>query len=123
MVTFPLLVTRPGGRALNRTRFNESHWRPARQKAGIVPAPKPGTRRDPAREHGMHALRHTAASAWLTAGIDIAAVAAWLGDTVKTVHETYAHMMPGADERGRKAMDQFFTQPGSALDVPSEGEE
>lgn len=44
----------------------------------------------------MHVLRHTAASAWLTAGVDIAAVAAWLGDAVKTVPETYAHMMPGA---------------------------
>jgi integrase len=80
-----------------------------------------GEKRVPAREHGMHVLRHTAASAWLTAGVDIAAVAAWLGDKVKTVYETYAHMMPGADERGRRAMNEFFTQPGNALNVPSEG--
>jgi integrase len=121
-VTFTLLVTRPGAKAMSRTRFNESHWRPGREKAGIVPAPKPGEKRAPAREHGMHVLRHTAASAWLTAGVDIAAVAAWLGDTVQTVHETYAHMMPGADERGRRAMDEFFTRPGGALHVPSEGD-
>jgi hypothetical protein len=56
----------------------------------------------------MHVLRHTAASARLTAGVDIAAVAAWLGDTVKTVLETYAHMMPGADERGRRAMSSLL---------------
>ena len=50
------------------------------------------------------------------------AVAAWLGDTVETVHRTYTHMMPDADARGRGAMDQFFKRAGdegSALDVPS----
>ena len=70
----------------------------------------------------MHALRHTAASAWLSAGADIVAVAAWLGDTVETVHRTYAHLMPDADDRGRKAMDQFFRPSGDgggALNVPS----
>jgi len=68
--------------------------------------------------------RPAAASAWLSAGADIVAVAAWLGDTVETVHRTYAHMMPDADDRGRKAMDQFFKRvgdEGSALDVPSGG--
>jgi hypothetical protein len=32
-------------------------------------------------------------------------------------------LMPDADERGRKAIDQFFQRPGhegSALDVPSD---
>jgi integrase len=70
----------------------------------------------------LHALRHTAASAWLSAGADIVAVAAWLGDTVETVYKTYAHLMPDADDRGRKAIDQFFRRPGgegSALNVPS----
>ena len=57
-------------------------------------------------------------------GADIVAVAAWLGDTVETVHRTYAHMMPDADDHGRRAMDQFLKQAGdegSALDVPSGG--
>ena len=83
-----------------------------------------GEKRKAARDQGMHALRHTAASAWLSAGADIVAVAAWLGDTVETVYKTYAHLMPDADERGRKAIDQFFRQSGrkgSALDVPSDG--
>jgi integrase len=71
----------------------------------------------------MHVLRHTAASAWLSAGADIVAVAAWLGDTVETVYKTCAHLMPDADNRGRKAIDQSFRQSGregSALDVPSD---
>jgi hypothetical protein len=69
----------------------------------------------------MHVLRHTAASAWLSKGADIVAVAAWLGDTVETVHRTYAHLMPDADDRGRKATDEFFKRvgdEGSALMCP-----
>ncbi len=84
-VTFILLVTGAGG-ALHRTGFNKAHWRPARKRAGIAPS----------RWAGMHVLRHTAASAWLSAGVDVAAVAAWLADTVQTVYATYAHMVPGA---------------------------
>jgi hypothetical protein len=55
-------------------------------------------------------------------GADI--VAAWLGDTVETVHRTYAHLMPDVNDGGRTAMDQFFKRigpEGSALDVPSDG--
>jgi integrase len=76
-------------------------------KADIVPAPKPGEKRAPARDKGMHALRHTAASAWLSAGVSPAAVAKWLGDTEQTLLATYAHFMPADDDRGRLAMDAF----------------
>ena len=68
----------------------------------------------------MHALRHTATSAWLAAGVGVPAVAAWLGDTEKTILDTYAHFMPDDDDRGRKAMDLFFQR--SAPDVPLAGE-
>lgn len=120
-VTFTLLLTRPDGSAMHRTRFNESHWWTAQEKSGIVAARRPGEKRAPARDQGVHALRHTAASAWLAAGVNVVSVAAWLGDTVQTVWQTYAHLMPDADDRGRKAMDLFFTQDsaGSALDVPA----
>lgn len=65
-------------------------------------------------------MRHTAASAWLSAGVGVAAVASWLGDTEQTVLSTYAHFMPDDVERGRKAMDVFFQR--CAPDVPSAGE-
>ena len=84
----------------------------AQQNAGITPPLAKGEKRKAARDQGMHALRHTAASAWLSAGADIVAVAAWLGDTVETVYKTYAHLMPDADERERTAIDQFFRRPG-----------
>lgn len=119
-VSFTLIVTRPDGQALHAVRFRENHWWPAQENAGITPQREKGQKRRPARDQGMHALRHTAASAWLAAGVDIVSVAAWLGDTVQMVHQTYAHLMPDADDRGRKAMNAFFAVPDScALDVPS----
>jgi integrase len=121
-VTFSLVFTRPGAGnvAMHRTRFNESEWWPAQVEAGIAPARTPGEKRAPARDRGVHSLRHTAASAWLSAGVSVAAVAAWLGDTEQTVLATYAHLMPDDSDRRRKAMDLFFTR--WAPDVPSAGE-
>ena len=123
-VTFRLVVTRPDGRPWKGPGFDQAHWHPAQEKAGITPPRARGEKRKAARDQGMHALRHTAASIWLSKGADIVAVAAWLGDTVETVHRTYAHLMPDADDRGRTAMDEFFKRvkdEGSALDVPSDG--
>lgn len=118
-VTFRLLVTTAAGRALHRSGFNTLCWHPAQEKAGITPKRERGQKRAPAREDGMHALRHTAASAWLAAGVDIVSVAAWLGDTVQVVLATYAHLMPDADERGRKAMNAFLQNASCAADVQS----
>ena len=77
------------------------------------------------RYHMMHVLRHTAASAWLSEGISVRAVAEFLGDTEATVQETYSHMMPDDRERARKAMERFFARPdvgspkmSGARDVP-----
>lgn len=59
----------------------------------------------------MHVLWHTAASAWLSAGISVRAVAEFLGDAEATVQATYGHMMPDDRERAGKAMEQFFARP------------
>ena len=119
-VTFSLVFTDGRGKAVNRNLFNRDVWKPAHATVGVIP---PGRPRQwaAARDDGMHALRHTAASAWLSRGVDITAVASWLGDTVATVYRYYAHMMPDADERGRAAMAGFFSELASAesdLSVP-----
>ena len=70
---------------------------------------------DRGRHNGMHVLRHTAASRWLSGGLNIAKVADYLGDTVAVVHKTYAHFMPGDDELGRAIMDGWLdTSAGSS---------
>jgi hypothetical protein len=106
-----LVFTNSRGKAVNRNIFNRDAWKPALAAAGVIPPRKPGNRNWPAApDDGLHALRHTAASAWLSRGVDITAVASWLGDTVATVYTYYAHMMPDADDRGRAAMTAFFAE-------------
>lgn len=69
-----------------------------------------------------HDLRHTAASLWIAAGVDIKTVSSWLGhSTAKLTLDTYGHLM-GTDA-DRAALDRVNTalghpagtRPGSVL--------
>jgi integrase len=112
--TARLVVTGADGRAVDTLTF-AYHWRKARERAGVTPQDRRG------RDDGCHALRHTAASSWLRAGVDIVRVAAWLGDTVEMVASTYAHLTPGHDDDdGRAAVEAFFAGRACAPDVPDE---
>lgn len=110
-VTRNLVFTHIGGTAYHRELANRP-WRRAWKSAGIP---------DLGRANGMHVLRHSAASRWLSKGLNIARVAAYLGDTVAVVVSTYSHFMPDDDQRGRAIMDDFLT-PGAghpeAPDLP-----
>ena len=57
----------------------------------------------------MHALRHYFASACLHNGVDIRALASYLGhsDPGFTLR-TYVHWMPSAGDRMRQAVDAVF---------------
>jgi integrase len=98
-VTRELMFTTSDGRALNRNTFNRV-WQAAWRAAGVDP--------ERGRQNGCHVLRHTAASAWLSAGLSLAKVAAYLGDTKEVVLATYAHFMPDDDDRAREIMNAFF---------------
>jgi integrase len=82
--------------AVNRNYLNGYVWKPALRAAGVPPD----------RENGFHALRHHFASALLHNGVDIRALAAYLGhsDPGFTLR-TYVHLMPDADDRMRQAVD------------------
>ena len=107
-VTRRLMFTRPDSGALTRPVFNRQ-WRKAWKAAGIAEADQ---------VNGCHVLRHTAASAWLSAGLGLAKVAAYLGDTKEVVLKTYAHFMPDDDDRAREIMNAFFRP---LLEGPSGG--
>ena len=107
-VTRELLFTHDGT-ILHRNAFNW-WWRKAWTEAGV---PDRGP-----RLNGCHVLRHTAASAWLSAGLNIAKVAALLGDTKEVVLRTYAHFMPEDDDQARSIMKAFF----SALEDAGNGQ-
>lgn len=113
--TAHLLFVRADGRPHHRQSFSY-RWQRTRKAAG-APAD---------RENGMHVLRHTAASVWLGAGVDVIKVASWLGHTNPgTTLKYYAHLIPDAADTGRTAMDAWLEgggSEGSAQIVPSEGE-
>jgi integrase len=106
--TAKLIFTAPRGGAINRNKFNTLAWRPARRKAGLAPA----------RENGMHALRHHYASALLASGrVDIRRLSEYLGhhDPAFTLR-VYAHLMPNAEERAIRDIEAALEEaqePGS----------
>ena len=115
--TVRLVITAPGRTPVHAPTLANT-WRAAARRAKVTPE---GGRE---RDDGCHALRHTAASTWLRAGVDVVRVAAWMGDTVEMVTSTYAHLLPGDDDSdGRAAVEAFFAGPGddaSAREVPPE---
>lgn len=94
--TETLIFTTPRGLAVHRTTFNSDVWRQAREAAGLANV----------RENGMHALRHYYAPVLLAGGVDIRALSEYLGhhDPGFTLR-IYAHLMPGTDDRARKAVE------------------
>jgi integrase len=55
---------------------------------------------------GTHALRHHYASVLLAAGESVVAVAERLGhDDAALVLSTYGHLMPGSEDKTRRAVD------------------
>lgn len=71
-----------------------------------------------AQANGWHVLRHTAASEWLSKGLSLAKVAAYLGDTQAVVLDTYSHFMPDDEERSREIMNAFFGARKSRKNAP-----
>jgi integrase len=98
-VTASLIMTSPEGMAVNRPNFNR-RWNVALRAAGV-----PG-----GRDAGTHQLRHHFASTLLHAGVDVRALAEYLGhaDPGFTLR-VYCHLMPTAHDRMRAAVDADFT--------------
>jgi hypothetical protein len=85
---------RPRGQPLRLRQSLTGFWVPRR-----TALPRLDPERGP--QNGCHVLRHTAASAWLSAGLSLAKGAAYLGDTKEAVLATYPHFMPD-DDRARE---------------------
>jgi site-specific recombinase XerD len=102
---------------LNRNYVNTFVWKPALKVCGT----------EATRTNGFHALRHHFASVLLTGGVDIRALAEYLGHTDPGFTlRTYTHLMPSSTDTMRKAVDlalngrkvDGLTRTASALDVP-----
>ncbi|MGY5127156.1 tyrosine-type recombinase/integrase [Streptomyces nigrescens] len=118
-VTHRLVFTSGVGTALWSNAFNDQTWKPALASAGIISVPEKGQRYAPAREHGMHALRHFYASVLLDAGENVKALSLYLGhsDPGFTLR-VYTHLMPSSETRTRKAISAMYKAAGRAHDGP-----
>jgi integrase len=96
-------------------------WKVALEKAGVIERRVEGVQAwGSSRENGMHALRHFYASALLADGVDIRAVAEYLGhaDPGFTLR-IYTHLMPSAEDRATAAIDRMFARRQAAHPAPS----
>ena len=107
-VTAALMFTKADEGAIWRNDFNRYVWHPALKAAGVTPG----------RENGFHQLRHHFASTLLRDGVDIRELAEHLGhrDPGFTLR-VYCHLMPGAPERMRRAIDRVFNASPDRLGV------
>jgi integrase len=112
-VTFPLMFTSTTGQVLHPATFNTVAWRPARARAGIA---------HDGRRDGMHALRHYYASVLLAGGVDVRALAEYLGhhDPAITLR-IYAHLMPSAENRALRAVEDALAAEDHGPHTAQEG--
>ena len=92
-----LLFTSRFGLRVDPGTFRRLHWHDA-----VIEAKLPPTTR-------MHDLRHHCASTLLGLGVPITAVAEQLGHSVAVLSMTYAHVMSGAADLSRMAMESAWS--------------
>jgi integrase len=99
------------GKQIRARNYDETIWKPALARVGVVPPP---TRDKRGRRHyitdrktGMHALRHHFASVALHNGVNIKELAEYLGhhDPGFTLR-LYTHLLPSSHDRARLAVDR-----------------
>ncbi|PJM99508.1 site-specific integrase [Streptomyces sp. CB01201] len=121
LVARQLVFTSGVGRAIWRSYFDDSVWKPALASAGVIPPRERGKRYAAAPDDGMHALRHFYASMLLDGGESIKALSIYLGhsDPGFTLR-IYTHLMPSSEERTRKAVSAVFHRihPGTLPGLP-----
>ena len=93
------MFTTQGRAVIGRSYFNSFVWKAALKAAGL----------ETTRENGYHSLRHHFASLLLASGVDIRALASYLGhhDPGFTLR-TYVHLMPDASDRMCSAVDRVL---------------
>jgi integrase len=112
-VTAALMFTKPDRGAIWRNDWNRYVWHPGLAAAGVTPG----------RENGFHQLRHHYASQLLADGVDIRALAEYLGhsDPGFTLR-VYCHLLPSGADRARRAIDRAFAEGEDCPDIAQGGE-
>ncbi|MFF4912588.1 hypothetical protein ACFY2U_06375, partial [Streptomyces tendae] len=109
---FGLVLTTKYGNAIAANTWNTEIWKPALARAGVIPPRVKGAKPwqwQAAPKDGFHVLRHTYASLVLEAGESVVTLAKWLGHSSPTITlDHYAHFMPEAGKKGRRAIDSLL---------------
>lgn len=109
---YSLLLTTRYGNAIAVNTWNTYTWKPALARAGVIPPLEKGAKPwqwAASPKDGFHVLRHTFASVILEAGESVVTLARWLGHSSPAITlDHYAHFMPEAGSRGRRAVDALL---------------
>ena len=88
-----------GGREWKPANWRRDIWRPAVERAGLVPPPTP------------HAMRHTAVALWLKAGASMYEASRWAGHaSTTTTDRVYGHLV-APDGRVSAEVDRLLWPP------------
>jgi integrase len=104
-----VVFTTPEGALINRTRFHERFWTPARIAAGLPASITP------------HSMRHTYVSALIGQGTHPKAIQALVGHaSITTTMDEYGHLFPESNEQTNAALENFFGPSADKLPTNNE---
>jgi integrase len=90
----PLIFPAPQGGPIRLNNWRKREWVPALYGAGV-------------EYRRPYALRHTAISRWLAAGVPIFDVSRYAGTSLQMIERTYGHLVAGSAESARARLDAF----------------
>ena len=101
----PLLFPASLGGPIRLDNWRTRSWYPAVDAAGV-------------ERRGPYALRHTAITSWLAAGVPIFDVARYAGTSLTMVEKTYGHLAVGSEELARQRLDAYRQRLGQEWATP-----
>jgi integrase len=64
---------------------------------------------------GLHEARHSCASMWIAAGVNIKAVSQYLGHaSISITLDRYGHLLPGSDDEARRLVAAYLERADTA---------
>jgi integrase len=90
----PLVFAAQRGGRIRLDNWRHREWYPALEAAGI-------------ERRGPYALRHTAITSWLAAGVPIFDVSRYAGTSLQMIERTYGHLARGSEELARQRIDAY----------------
>ncbi len=89
-------------------------WRQATEK-DAEEAEEQGRKPNPLNPIGLHECRHTAASTFIAAKVNLKAVSTFLGHSgIQVTLDVYGHLLPGSEEEAAGLLDAYLDRANTA---------